>query len=53
MTETALPEINLFKRDFRNFNEREFHDEVVNKINWDQICDLDKNNSNISCNNFF
>ena len=53
VTETALPEINLFKRDFRNFNEREFHDEVVNKVNWDQICDLDKNNSNISCNNFF
>ena len=53
VTETALPEINLFKRDFRNSNEREFHDEVVNKINWDQICDLDKNNSNNSCNNFF
>ena len=35
VTETALPETNLFKRDVRNFNEREFHGEIVNKINWE------------------
>ena len=37
--ERSLPETNLFKRDFRNFNEREF-EEAVLKMNWQNICNL-------------
>ena len=51
--ERALPEINLFKRDFSHFNEKEFYEEVIHKVNWEQICDLEKNDSNFSCKNFF
>ena len=50
--EKALPEINLYKRDLSNFNEREFEEEVL-KIDWDIICDLDKNDPDASCTNFF
>ena len=35
----TILEINLFKRDLSHFNEREI-EEVV--INWDQVCDLEK-----------
>ena len=37
--ERVLPKVNLFKRDFRNFSEREFK-EAVNNMNWDLICDM-------------
>ena len=50
--ESSLPETNLFKRDIRNFNEREF-EETVLKMNWQNICNLQSNDPNISCNNYF
>ena len=50
--ESSLPETNLFKRDFRNFNEREF-EETVLKMNWQNICNLQSNDPNLSCNNYF
>ena len=49
---SSLPETNLFKRDFSNFNEREF-EEVVFSIDWENICSLEKNNPNLSCNNLY
>ena len=50
--ERSLPETNLFKRDFRNFNEREF-EETVLKMNWENICNVQSNDPNLSCNNYF
>ena len=48
----SLPQANLYKRDFSNFNEREF-EETILKMNWDTICDLGKGDPNYSFNNFF
>ena len=45
----SLPEISLFKRDIRNFNKREFVETVL-KMN---ICNLQSNDPNLSCNNYF
>ena len=50
--ERSLPDTNLFRRDLSNFNEREF-EEVVLSMNWDKICNLEGNDPNFSCNNFF
>ena len=49
--ERSLPETNLFRRDFSNFSEREFEETILH-MNWDNICQLAKNNPNISWNNF-
>ena len=50
--EKSLPAMNLFRRDFSHFHEKEF-EETVLKMNWEKICDLKKNDPNLSCNNFF
>ena len=47
------PEINLYKRDFSHFNEKEFKEMVINGSNWEQICDLAKHDPNLSCKNFY
>ena len=49
---TKIPKKCIYKRDFKNFNEREFNEEVIHRINWDGICDLSLNDPNVSCNNF-
>ena len=36
--ERNLSDINLFRRDLSNFNQREFYEEVITKVNWDEIC---------------
>ena len=40
--EKSLPETNLFRRDFSNFNEREFEETILN-MNWNEICKLNQN----------
>ena len=50
--ERSLPEMNLYKRDFGNFNEREFEEAVLN-MDWEGICNLNANDPNSSCYNFF
>ena len=50
--ERPIPAATLYKRDFKNFNEREF-EELVLSMNWDNICSLEKNDPNFSCNNYF
>ena len=50
--ERGLPETNLFRRNFSNFNEREIKKEILN-MNWINICKIDENDPNISWNNFF
>ena len=47
------PEINLYKRDFSHFNEKEFEEIVIIGSNWDQICDLAKHDPNLSCKSFY
>ena len=49
---TKPPVKNIHKRDFRNFNEREFNEEVIHNTNWDEICQFSCNDPNISCTNF-
>ena len=49
---SKIPSKTIYKRDFRNFNEREFNDEVIHKTNWEEICQLHLNNPNISCKSF-
>ena len=51
--ERKIPEINLFKRDTKNFNEREFFDEVITKINWELICQLNKKDPHMACKRFY
>ena len=48
----SLPEINMYKRDFKHFNEREFNEVVINGIDWERICTLEKNDPDLSCRNF-
>ena len=49
---SKVPKSTIYKRDFKNFNEREFNDEVIYGVNWDEICQFSSNNPNISCNRF-
>ena len=49
---SKIPKKTIFKRDFRNFNEWEFNEEVIHKTNWDAICQLSLNDPDVSCNNF-
>ena len=47
-----IPKKDLYKRDFKNFNEWEFNEEVIHKINWDSVCELSLNDPNVSCKRF-
>ena len=47
-----MPEINIYKRNFENFNEREFEEIVINGLDWTQICDFDMNDPNHSLDKF-
>ena len=47
-----LPEINLYKRDFTHFNEREFNEMVINGVDWERVCLLENNDPDFSCKNF-
>ena len=49
--EKTLPDVNIMKRDFRNFNEREFS-ESLDIMDWNKICNLELNDPNLSCKNF-
>ena len=45
------PEFIQYKRHFSQINEREFEQEVINKVNWEQICNIKKGDPDLSCNN--
>ena len=51
--EINFTEINLYKRDLSHFNEKEFDEVVINGMNWEHICDLEKNDPEFSCKNLF
>ena len=50
--ERSLPKINLFKRDFSNFNDDVFM-KAVNNLIWDAIVKLDLKDPNLSLNNLY
>ena len=44
--------MNLYRRGFSNFHDKEF-EEVILHMNWDNICNLEKDDLNLSCNHFY
>ena len=46
-----MPETNLYRRDFSNFNEREFEENILD-MNWNEICKLNQNDPCLSFHNF-
>ena len=53
MKELKPPKIDISKRDFKNFNEREFKDEVIDKIDWNNICKIDRRDPDLSFIDFY
>ena len=51
--ERKIPEINFYKRDVKNLNEKEFYEEVITKVNWELICQLNKKDPTLSCSKFY
>ena len=50
--ERSLPETNIFKRDMSKFCDREFEEVVINGLNWEEICMLRFNDSNVAFSSF-
>ena len=50
--ERSLPETLMYKKDFDQFNEREFEEMVINGLNWEEICMIRIRNSNASFKSF-
>ena len=50
--ERSLDDIKIFKRDFKNFNDREFDETVVYGHNWEEICMLRIGDSSASFKSF-
>ena len=51
--ERSMPEINIFKRNYKFFHEAEFEETVINGIDWEEVCMLRLRNPNVSVKNFF
>jgi len=44
--------LNLYERNFKDFNKREFN-ETLNSLNWNKLLCIDKNDANLSLNQFY
>ena len=51
--ERSLPETIIYKKDFENFNEREFDETVINGLDWEEICMIRIGNSSASFKSFY
>ena len=51
--ERIMPEINIFKRNYKFFHGAEFEETVINGVDWEEICMLRLRNPNVSVKNFF
>ena len=51
--ERSVPAINMYKRDFSQFNHREFKDEIIYKVNWEGICNFRDNDPSRSFKSFY
>ena len=49
--EKSVPKLNLYKRDFSKFNEKEFNETIL-KLDWDKLINPQDNDPNLSFNNF-
>ena len=47
MKERTVPKLNLFKRDFKNFNEDEFKKTILG-YNWDTIINIQSKDPDVS-----
>ena len=50
--ERSLPDTNIYKRDMSKFCDREFEEVVINGLNWEEICMLRFNDSNVAFSSF-
>ena len=50
--DTPLNKTNTYERNFKNFNEREFHETILG-VDWDDILSLEDHDPNISIKNFY
>ena len=50
--ERSLPETLMYKKDFEQFNEREFEETVINGLNWEEICMIHIGSSSASFKSF-
>ena len=48
--ELVPKKLNLYERNYKNFNEREFNEALLN-MNWDEILSLNESDPNMSMNN--
>ena len=46
--ERGIPDMNIYKRDMSNFNEREFEELIIQGENWDRLCDFEMTLINLS-----
>ena len=51
--ERTMPALNLYKRDFSKFNEREFEELVIKNTDWNEICKFQLNDANISFKSYY
>ena len=51
--ERTLLDLKVFKKDFKNFNEREFEEIVVNGVNWEEICMVRIGDASASFKSFY
>ena len=47
-----LPELSIYKRDWKSFSDREFEETVIRGVNWNEICMLRLNNPSVSLKSF-
>ena len=51
--ERTLPDLKMYKKDFKNFIDREFEEMVVNGVNWEEICMLLIGDASASFKSFY
>ena len=51
--ERTLLDLKITKKDFKNFNEREFEEIVVNGLNWEEICMIRIGDASASFKSFY
>ena len=52
LKERPIPILNMYKRDYSNFDENEFK-EAVDSLDWHSIVDINQKDPNHSLNNFY
>ena len=53
LRERKLPKDNIFKRDLSKFSLSEFEEVVINGLNWNETCQIEKHDANLSFKSFY